>query len=57
MRLCEGKKGYTEMFRKLLLIILLAFLLLLLTNCQTVQGIGGDIKWTGQKSAEVIEGL
>jgi predicted small secreted protein len=45
------------MFRKLLLIILLAILLLALTGCQTVQGVGGDIKWTGQKSAEVLEGL
>ena len=43
------------MFRKLLLIILLLFFLLFLTNCQTVQGIGGDIKWTGQKSAHILE--
>ena len=33
-----------------------AFFLLFLTNCQTVQGVGGDIKWTGQKGAEVFEG-
>jgi predicted small secreted protein len=45
------------MFRKLLLIILLLLFLLFLTNCQTVQGVGGDIKWMGQKTSDVIEGL
>jgi predicted small secreted protein len=45
------------MLRKLLLIILLAILLLVLASCQTVQGVGGDIKWTGQKSAEILEGI
>ena len=44
------------MVKKALLLVALAILLLSLISCQTVQGIGGDIKWTGEKGAEILEG-
>jgi len=36
---------YKEMVKKVLLIILLLFVLFSATGCQTVQGVGGDIRW------------
>ena len=45
------------MLKKFLLVILLALFLLFLSNCQTVQGVGRDIQWTGQKSAEMLDGM
>lgn len=44
------------MIKKVLLIIVLIVLSLALVNCQTVQGLGGDIQWTGEKTAELLEG-
>jgi len=44
------------MIKKLLLIIVLIVMAISIIGCQTVQGVGGDIKWTGQKSAEILEG-
>jgi predicted small secreted protein len=44
------------MIKKVLLLILLLVLGFSLLGCQTVQGVGGDIKWTGEKSAEILEG-
>lgn len=45
------------MIKKILLVVLLALFLLILSNCQTVQGVGRDIQWTGQKGAEVLDGM
>jgi predicted small secreted protein len=45
-----------KMIKKLLLIIVLIAMAFSIIGCQTVQGVGGDIKWTGQKSAEILEG-
>jgi predicted small secreted protein len=36
---------YKEMVKKALLIILLLLVTLSTISCQTVQGIGGDIRW------------
>jgi len=33
------------MVKKAILIIMLLFVILLATGCQTVQGFGGDIRW------------
>ncbi len=44
------------MVKKVLLIIVLIVLSLALVNCQTVQGLGGDIQWTAEKTAELLEG-
>lgn len=42
------------MAKKVLALILL-LVALALAGCQTVQGLGEDIKWTGEKGAEVLE--
>ncbi len=44
------------MIKKTFLITLLIVTALMLFGCQTVQGIGGDIQWIGEKSAELLEG-
>jgi len=43
------------MFKKALLLLALVVLLFALTGCQTVQGIGGDVQWLGEKGAEILE--
>ena len=43
------------MVRKVLLVVALIIVMLALISCQTVQGLGGDIKWTGEKGAELLE--
>jgi predicted small secreted protein len=48
-------EDYT-MLKKLLLVITLLILTLVLTSCNTVQGLGKDIEWTGQKGAEILSG-
>ena len=44
------------MLKKTLLLIILIVFGLSLTSCQTVQGVGEDITWLGEKSAEIMEG-
>ena len=44
------------MVKKTFLIVLLIVASLWFFGCQTVQGVGGDIQWIGEKSAEIIEG-
>ena len=43
------------MVKKILLLVALIVVMFLLISCQTVQGLGGDIKWTGEKGAELLE--
>jgi len=43
------------MVKKALLLVALVILVFSLIGCQTVQGLGGDIKWTGEKGAELLE--
>ncbi|MHC4459108.1 MAG: entericidin A/B family lipoprotein [Planctomycetota bacterium] len=43
------------MAKKVLLVVALVVLMFSLIGCQTVQGLGGDIKWTGEKGAELLE--
>ena len=43
------------MIKKAFFILVLVVLISLLIGCQTVQGLGGDIKWTGEKGAELLE--
>ena len=40
---------------KKVLVLTLLLVVFALTGCQTVQGLGEDIKWTGEKGAEVLE--
>lgn len=42
------------MLKKCLIFIFLG-ILLVVTGCQTVQGIGEDIKWAGEKGQEALE--
>jgi predicted small secreted protein len=44
------------MIKKVLLLAILIVLCFSSISCQTVQGIGGDIKWTGEKGSELLEG-
>jgi len=43
------------MMSKVILIVVLIVMLFSLGSCQTVQGIGADIQWVGQKSEEALE--
>ena len=43
------------MVKRILLLIVLIGFLFVLFGCQTVQGLGEDIKWTGEKGAEILE--
>ncbi len=43
------------MVKKMLLAVALIVMLFSLVSCQTVQGIGGDIKWMGEATAEMLE--
>ena len=50
-----NKMEFGKMVRKVLLVVALIVVMFSLLGCQTVQGLGGDIKWTGEKGAEVLE--
>jgi predicted small secreted protein len=43
------------MVKKIFLVVTLIIVVSILAGCQTVQGVGGDIKWAGEKGAEVLE--
>ena len=43
------------MVKKVLLVVALIVVVFSLVSCQTVQGLGEDIKWTGEKAAEIVE--
>ena len=44
------------MVKKILLAVALIVMVFSLVSCQTVQGLGSDIKWTGEAGAELLEG-
>ena len=56
----EGDRGVCSdgrrlaMARRAFLLIALAACVFLLFGCQTVQGLGEDIQWTGEKGAEIV---
>ena len=43
------------MVRRVFLLVALILIAFSLVSCKTVQGIGGDIKWIGEKGEEAIE--
>jgi len=50
------EKGVSSrMIRRMVLAVVLLGLLAALSGCNTVQGVGRDITWLGQKGAEVFE--
>ena len=50
-----NKREFEKMIKKVLLVIALIIVMFSSISCQTVQGLGGDIKWTGEKVAEMLE--
>ena len=53
--LISDTKESEEMIRKVLLVLALIVVVFSLVSCQTVQGLGEDIKWVGEKAAEIVE--
>ena len=47
--------GHVKMFRKVLILAFLVLMLFSLVSCKTVQGIGKDIQWVGEKGEQAIE--
>ena len=45
------------MITKVLLVFSLILVIFVVTGCQTVQGVGRDLTWTGQAGAEVLDEL
>ena len=43
------------MLKKTLLAALLAMLIFSLVGCQTIEGMGKDIEWVGEKMSEAAE--
>jgi predicted small secreted protein len=43
------------MVRKVLLVLALVVVLFSLVGCQTIKGLGEDIKWVGEKASELVE--
>ena len=43
------------MVKKVFLTIALLVVVLSVVGCQTVQGIGNDITWVGQKGQDIVE--
>lgn len=42
------------MIKKMLLVLALVVVFSCMVGCHTVQGIGRDIEWVGQKGAEIV---
>lgn len=47
--------GHENMMRKVLIAAVLILMLFSLVSCRTVQGIGKDIQWIGEKGEQAIE--
>lgn len=43
------------MVRKVIVVLALVCVVFSLVGCQTIQGLGEDIKWVGEKAAEIVE--
>jgi len=50
-------KWSLAMIKRTFLIIALIVLMYSLTGCQTIAGVGADIKWSAEAMAEVMEGV
>lgn len=44
------------MVGRILLVVAFLCITLYLVGCGTVQGLGSDVQWVGEKGAEIIEG-
>jgi len=45
-----------KMVKKILLVTVLIAVLFVLAGCQTIAGVGGDIKWTADSCATLLGG-
>lgn len=45
-----------KMAKKLALLVILVVISLSLIGCQTIAGLGGDIKWSAEATADMLEG-
>ena len=43
------------MVKKTILVIVLAVAVLSIMGCKTVQGVGNDITWVGEKAEQAVE--
>ena len=43
------------MVKKVILVLALVCVVLALLGCWTVQGLGEDIKWIGEKGSEIVD--
>jgi predicted small secreted protein len=43
-----------KMVRKVILVFALVVVVFSLVGCQTIQGLGEDIKWIGEKGSEIV---
>lgn len=43
------------MIRRVLLVVALVIVVFSIFGCQTVQGLGEDIKWVGEKGSEIVD--
>ena len=50
-------KWSLAMIKRAFLIIVLIVLMYSLTGCQTIAGVGADIKWSAEAAAELMEGV
>jgi len=55
LKIIINKREFVKMIRKVLLVLLLILVTSSFVGCQTVQGLGEDIKWTSEKTAELLE--
>jgi predicted small secreted protein len=44
-----------KMVRKILLVLALVVVVVSLLGCKTIQRLGEDIKWVGEKASELVE--
>jgi predicted small secreted protein len=42
------------MVKKILLAVFLILVMFSLAGCKTVQGLGKDVEWTGEKGSELV---
>jgi predicted small secreted protein len=50
------KKEYAKMIKRMLLVIALIAIALSLASCQTCAGLGRDITWSAEATADLLEG-
>ena len=55
LNLISGKRKSENMIRRVLLVVALVIVVFSLVGCQTVQGLGEDITWLGEKGSELVE--